>query len=269
MVIGAVVAAAVAGALFVGPPPARSADRLIRRRHAPGAWRGAVWVALTGVAVLGAAALVGLRPLLWAVVVVIAAATVGRLAVGRRNRLVETRAAEECAHAARVLSSLLRSGSIPHVALSEAAVDFPILASAAAAARLGGDVGRELARASEGPGRQGMRSVAAAWQLSERTGAPVADVLARVSGNLRRQRQLDAVVATELAAARTSGHIMALLPFLAVGLGLAAGVNTVGYLAREPLGQVLVLVGVALTSAGVLWVDRLARTGARVTRWRP
>ena len=267
--IGAVVAAALAGALVIGPPPARSAERLSHRRRAPRAGRGALWAALTGAAVLGAAALFGPRPLLWAAVVVIAAATAGRLAVGRRNRLVETRAAEECAHAARVLASLMRSGSIPQMALSEAAVDFPILASAAAAARLGGDVGRELARASEGPGRQGMRSVAAAWQLSERTGAPVADVLARVSGNLRRQRQLDAVVATELVAARTSGHIMALLPFLAVGLGLAAGVNTVGYLAREPLGQVLVLVAVALTSAGVLWVDRLARTGTRASRWRP
>ncbi len=267
--IGAVVAAVLAGALAFGPPPARSAERLNPRRHARRAGRGAVWVALTVAAALGSTALFGQRPLLWGVVVVIAAATAGRLVVGRRHRLSETRAAEECAHAARVLASLMRSGSIPHVALSEAAVDFPILASAAAAARLGGDVGLELARASEGPGRQGMRSVAAAWQLSERTGAPVADVLARVSGNLRRQRQLDAVVATELAAARTSGHIMALLPFLAVGLGLAAGVNTVGYLVREPVGQVLVLVSVTLTSVGVLWVDRLARTGTRASRWRP
>ena len=93
-------------------------------------------------------------------------------------------------------------------------------------------------------------------------------MLARVADNLRRQRQLDAVVATELAAARASGHIMAALPLLAVGLGLAAGVNTVDYLLREPAGQALVLAGVALTSAGVLWVDRLARTGARAPRPR-
>ncbi|MHA6525926.1 type II secretion system F family protein [Tessaracoccus sp. G1721] len=218
--------------------------------------------------VLCTTALLGVRPLLWGFAVVIAGATLWRLAGARRTRLVETRAADECAQAARVLSSLMRSGSIPHVALSEAAVDFPVLAQAAAAARLGGDVGQELARAAEGPGRLGMRCVAAAWQLSERTGAPVADVLARVSDNLRRQRQLDAVVATELAAARTSGHIMAMLPFLAVGLGLAAGVNTVGYLLREPVGQVLVLTSVTLTSAGVLWVDRLARTGAQAPRRR-
>ena len=61
---------------------------------------------------------------------------------------------------------------------------------------------------------------------------------------------------------------MATLPFLALGLGLVSGVNTLEYLLTEPLGQWLVLAGVALTSAGVIWVDRLARTGARQARGR-
>ncbi len=266
--IAAVIAAAVAAAVLCGPPPGHLAARLTPRPRARRPTPALLWAAPAGPLLVVAATVVGIRTVLWGVAVAIAAATVWRLVAGHRTRGREARAADECAQAARVMASLMRSGSIPRVALSEAATDFPVLAPAAAAARLGGDVGGELARAAEGPGRQGLGSVAAAWRLSERTGAPIADVLARVADNLRRQRQLDAVVATELAAARASGHIMAALPLLAVGLGLAAGVNTVDYLLREPAGQALVLAGVALTSAGVLWVDRLARTGARAPRPR-
>ena len=160
--------------------------------------------------------------------------------------------------AARVLSSLLKAGQIPSAALAEAAEDCPLLATAATAARLGGDVATELRTAAGRPGREGLALVAAAWQVSERSGAPVADVLATVAENLRRERQLGAVVETELSAARTSGHIMAALPFLALALGFAAGGNPVDFLLEGPIGQMLILVGVALTAVGVVWIDRLA-----------
>ena len=149
-------------------------------------------------------------------------------------------AAEECARAARILASLLRAGQIPTAALREAAADCPVLEPAAAAAAIGADVPRTLEAAASRPGQDGMRSVAAAWRVSERSGAPVAECLARVAENLRRQRQLQAVVEAELAAARASGRIMAALPFLAAGLGFAAGVT--------------------LTASGVLWIDRLAQS---------
>lgn len=260
--------AGLAAALVVGPPPTALAGRLRPARVARGNGHLAVG-ALGGAAALGAGWLVlGTRPVVWMVAVAVAVSTLGWLEYGRRARREESRAADECAQAARALSSMMRSGNIPRVALAEAARDFSVLASAAAAARLGSDVGRELDRAADGPGRAGLRAVAAAWQLSERTGAPIAEVLGRVAETLRRQRQLDAVVATELSAARTSGHIMATLPFLALGLGLVSGVNTLDYLLTEPLGQWLVLAGVALTSAGVIWVDSLARTGARQGRGR-
>ena len=66
----------------------------------------------------------------------------------------------------------------------------------------------------------------------------MADVLAQVAGNLRRQRQLHSVIDAELAAARTSGHIMAALPFLAVGLGYLAGADPVAFLFGGVLGQI-------------------------------
>lgn len=267
MLVAALMVGLAAG-LVVGAPPTASARRLRPPRAAHGSSLPAVAVALSGGAVaLGAAWLIlGAGSVLWIVAVAVAVSTLGWLEHGRRARREQSRAADECAQAARALSLMMRSGNLPRVALAESAKDFPILASAAAAARLGSDVGRELERAAHGAGRVGLVAVAAAWRLSERTGAPIADVLGRVAETLRRQRQLDAVVATELSAARTSGHIMATLPFLALGLGLVSGVNTLDYLLTEPLGQWLLLAGVALTSAGVIWVDTLARTGARQAR---
>lgn len=52
---------------------------------------------------------------------------------------------------------------------------------------------------------------------------------------------------------------MAALPFLAVGLGFAVGVNSLRFLTGDPLGRVLLVVGVSMTAAGVLWIDALAR----------
>ncbi|NHB85424.1 hypothetical protein G7085_14535 [Tessaracoccus sp. HDW20] len=79
--------------------------------------------------------------------------------------------------------------------------------------------------------------------MSERVGAPVADVLAGVSEAMRAEQRVSAVVEAELSAARTSGHIMAVLPFLAVGLGYSVGVDPLAFLTGGPLGQVLVSAG--------------------------
>lgn len=223
-----------------------------QRRMSP--WAGLV--ALVGIGVLG---VLGFRVVGWLAVTGIVFGTAGWLILVGRRRGLEARRATECASAARLLSSLLRAGQIPSAALAEAAEDAPVLAAAAAAARLGADVGAELARAASVPGQSGMLAVAAAWQVSERSGAPVAGVLGEVSQDLRRERQLRSVVDAELAAVRTSGHIMAALPFFAVALGFLAGADPLSFLFGDTLGQVLVLTAATLTAVGVLWIDRLAR----------
>ncbi|MHA7861304.1 type II secretion system F family protein [Tessaracoccus sp. Y36] len=262
MVTGAALVAALSAAALIGPAP--GLRRLApRRRRLP--TRVSPWVVLGVLAVVGAAGALGFRAVGWMAVGAIAFGTSGWLVASVRRRRSASRRAGECAAAARVLSSLLRSGQIPTVALAEAARDSPVLAPAAAAAALGSDVGAELERVASVPGQGGMRSVASAWRVSERSGAPVADVLSSVSENLRRQRQLQAVIEAELAAARASGHIMAALPFLAVGLGFAAGADPLEFLFGGVIGQVLVLTAVTLTAAGVLWIDKLAQ-GRREVR---
>jgi len=197
----------------------------------------------------------------WLTAAGVAALTVWFLARAHSMRRSERVAARECARAARVLAALMRSGQIPTVALASAAADCPVLASAATAARIGGDVGAELERAAARPGHAALLRVAAAWRVSERVGAPIADVLSGVSETIRAEQRVTAMVDAELSAARTSGHIMAVLPFLAIALGHAVGVDPVAFLMGEPFGQALVVASVVLTAAGVLWIDRLARPG--------
>lgn len=189
----------------------------------------------------------------------ITAATIWHLIRSQLQRRRRATAGQQCARAARVLAALLHAGQIPTAALASAAAECPVLAPAAAAAELGGDIGSELARAGAVPGQQAMSSVAAAWSISERTGAPIADVLTGVAESLRHEQRRSAVIEAELAAARASGHIMAFLPFLAVGLGFAVGVNPLQFLMGESLGRVLLLVGTALTAAGVLWIDAMSQ----------
>ena len=260
MIVWAVALAALAAVVFLGPAPAGPLRRLAvsaqtkpPRRLLPVRWP-VLWVfgLLVAIAVVPALTV-------WLLSGAVASATVWFLLRAHLARRRERASAAECARSARILAGLLASGQIPTSALREAAMECPVLAPAAEASALGADVGEQLLRTAAEPGRGALRPVAAAWRLSERSGAPVAQILARVAENLRRQQQLAAVVDAELAAARTSGHIMAALPFLAIGLGFAVGVNSLDFLAREPLGQVLALVGVVLTAAGVLWIDALSR----------
>lgn len=254
--------AALAAAVLLGPAPQarlqiRGASHRARRRP-----RLRREIALPASVVAAGSALHPPAALLLAAGGVMAATLwfLFRSHLLRRRRAA---AAQQCARAARVLASLLQAGQIPTTALAQAASDCPVLAPAAAAARLGGDIGEELGRAGRVPGQESMTSIAAAWSISERTGAPIADVLTGVAEALRRQLRIAAVVDAELAAARTSGHIMAVLPALAVGLGFAVGVNPLTFLTGAPLGRLLLLMGVALTASGVLWIDSMSRGSGR------
>lgn len=257
--------ASVAVALWIGGPSPRTAAARLSPPRGGHVWVGrrpAVAAVITVLFSGAGVALVGVRAMVWVLIAGIVVGAAAWLRAGWIRRRRRSAAADQCATAARVLAALLRAGQLPATALAQAAAEFPVLRPAATAAELGADVGAHLAQAAQRPGCRGLAAVAAAWRLSERTGAPVADVLSGVAEELRRQRRVEAVVGAELAPARASGNIMATLPLVAVLLGGVAGVNTLDYLAHEPWGQALVLAGVVLAVSGVLWVDRLAARAA-------
>lgn len=260
-----ITAAAIAGlaaALLIGPPPGAAAGRL---GAAPARRGGRRWApyGLIGLALLGVGTASGaLHVAGWIAVGCIVVGTAVRLVRVERRRRRLSAARSECAGAARALAALLRAGQLPCAALAQAADDFPVLRPSAAAEQLGADVGSRLAATALEPGRSGLTPVAAAWRLSERTGAPMAEVLGNVADRVRARRRLEGVVGAELSATRASGRVMAALPLAGVLLGAATGVDSVGVLVGEPWGQYLVLGAAGLAAVGVLWIEHLADSAA-------
>ena len=261
--LGAVLAA-LAAAVLVGSPPSLErlghgmGSRLSRGAVAtarPG-WTKAVGLVVAVLVVIGM--MFGLAAAGWALVAAIAAGTAAWVATRARAERRWRARADETARATVGLALLLRVGQIPSAALMEVAADCPALAPVATAASLGADVPQAFREAAEQPGRGGLRRVAGAWRVAERTGAPVASVLQQVAEGLRAERELAGLVEAELAMARGSSRVMAALPLGAVLLGTLAGADPLGFLTRSPFGLVLALAGVTLAALGVVWTEKLA-----------
>ncbi|MEQ4204054.1 type II secretion system F family protein [Actinopolymorpha sp. B9G3] len=177
--------------------------------------------------------------------------------VGGDRRDIEERRAlvrEAC----EVIATELRVGRAPVAALEAAADTCPALAPVVAVSRMGGDVPTSL-RSIRLPGAEGLTRLAAAWTVAAATGAGLADVLDRVSAGLRDDDALRDEVAAQLAAPRASARLLAALPLLGLALGVGAGADPIGFLARSPYGLVCLVMGSALAVTGVSWVNRLAR----------
>lgn len=251
---------ALAAAVLVGHPPARALRRLERAIPRRGSLRTVVMVSVGGAAVL-IWALGGPRLAGWVLLAGMVTATAAWVIRGTRTDRRVTRERTETARAARTLALLLQAGQLPARALQDAADDCPVLAPAAVTGRLGGDVGQALADAGRAAGHDGLLRVSAAWRVSEATGAPIAPVLAGVAETLREERHLAGVVAAELAAARASGRIMAVLPFVAIALGTLIGAEPLAFLFGSWSGELALIAGVGLAAGGVVWTEKIARKG--------
>ena len=137
-----------------------------------------------------------------------------------------------------------------------------VLAPAAAAARLGAGVPAALTQeARQRPEiALDLRRVADAWALAERHGIPLAELLAGAQSDIRWRVGYAARVRAQLAGPRATATVLTALPALGLVLGQLVGADPVGVLRDGLLGQVLLVVGVALTAAGMAWVEHILRT---------
>lgn len=184
----------------------------------------------------------------------------------RRAAEQEARAATELADSLARIADELRTGAHPAVALAGVADDGPLardlLGPAGSAARIGEPVPDALRRAAadRAVAARDLERVAAAWELADRHGAPLADLIAGVLDDIRWRLAHGARVRAQLAGPRATASVLTTLPLAGIGLGQLMGIAPLTVLRSGVIGPALLLLGVALTAAGALWTDHILRT---------
>ena len=102
------------------------------------------------------------------------------------------------------------------------------------------------------------RLLAAAWQLAEETGSPLAPALDRISAGLRSLAALQERRSVVMSGPRATVRLVTSLPPVALVLGWALGFDPTPVL-LSPIGAVLVAGGTLLLGVGAHWSRELTR----------
>ena len=243
--------AALAVLLWLRPGPAPV------RAFGPVPGRVLGWAAVAALPAATVAWVPG-RWLALAAIVALTAVGVGRLWRRRARRSAAAATSVRVLEACEQLAAELTAGQPPGSALQRLAVDWPPLAPAAEAFALGADVPTALRAASAAPGAADLRLLAAGWQVSHRTGAGLAEAVARIADALREQQATRRLVAGELASARATARLVAALPLLVLVMGSGVGGAPWRFLLATPAGLVCLGGGLALGLAGLWWIEGLS-----------
>jgi tight adherence protein B len=195
----------------------------------------------------------GLRALLVTEALVVAVRAVD----ARTRRRAAVVRDEQWQEACEILATELRAGRSAEQAVTTAALACPDLQRAVRALHLGGDVVAGLRLIGDAPAAAGLAS---AWATASASGAGLAGVVERVTDELVAQLDLRREIDSQLAAPRATARLLALLPLGGMALGVFLGVDPLGMLLGTTVGLCCLVIGSALALAGVVWVDRLARS---------
>lgn len=161
------------------------------------------------------------------------------------------------------LAAELRGGLPAGHAVARSCDGAAELAPVVTAARLGGNVAHSLRRCAELPGAEGLRAVAAAWEVAGSSGAALAGVLERVAAGLRSDEDARAEVAAALGPPRATAKMLAGLPLVGIAMGVSMGADPVSFLLRTPWGLGCLSAGILLALVGLWWVEALASSAER------
>lgn len=213
-----------------------------------------------GCVAVGVAALL---PLPTVVAVAVLGATLGLRYRRRRRYLRRSREGQALEAALELVVGELRAGAHPVRAFSIAADETggPVavaLRAVAARARLGADVTAVLlaaARSSALPAY--WERLAVCWQLGSDHGLAIASLMRAAQRDVAERQRFSARVSAGMAGARASAAILAILPLLGVLLGQLIGARPLSFLLTGRVGGWLLVVGLTLACAGLLWSDRI------------
>ncbi|MFJ6798415.1 type II secretion system F family protein [Streptomyces sp. NPDC091268] len=187
-----------------------------------------------------------------------------------QDRARAARAAEVAALCGAVVGEL-RAGAQPGQALtaalrrtaSGAAGQGGAVVAVLAAAAFGGEVPGALRQAAREPGAEGLAGMAACWRVSVDGGAGLAAGLDRLEEALRAERDREESLRAQLAGARSTTGVLALLPVVGLLIGTGLGADPLEVLLHRPVGWGCLMAGGVLEALGLLWCRRIVRMGER------
>jgi tight adherence protein B len=236
------------------PAPASRLGASVDRRVAPGV---AALLTAVGVALLSTAVVAGLAG-------VVAGLGV-RIVQRRRRTQAGQRQVDALAEALGVLAAELRAGRSVQDAAGTAVAGCPdpqVAAALGPVLRLGIDPGQVRSPSPDeatGDTNLVLTRVGAAVRLSARTGCSLAAVVTAVEDDLRARARADTELRAAVAGPRASATVLAGLPVLGLLMGSGVGADPWRVLTTTGTGTVLLLAGVGLEVAGLVWSERLVR----------
>jgi len=262
----AVLASVGAGALLVGPAAPALPDRPVGSASPTASARSS----RPSVVVVGAGAglLVmvgrGLEGRQLALLVVVAAGALGVLRVvdaSRQERRAQQRR-QQVVDYCEALAGELRAGQPVQRAVDRSVEVWPEAEAVAAAGRLGASVPKALRRLAKRPGAGALRRLAGAWEISASTGSGLVVAVEQVLATARAEEATARLVRAELASAQATARLVTTLPLVVLVAAQGAGARPWHFLLDTAPGVACLAVGVALSLAGLAWIDRIGATAA-------
>ncbi|MFI0412151.1 type II secretion system F family protein [Actinomadura sp. 3N508] len=110
------------------------------------------------------------------------------------------------------------------------------------------------------PGAEGLRLLAACWQVGAERGGTLATVLDGLATALRDEEAQRQDVSVQLAGPRATARLLAALPLLGLAMAAALGAHPLPFLVGTLPGLACLITGVTLNLTGLYWTRRLARS---------
>jgi tight adherence protein B len=180
----------------------------------------------------------------------------------RAKRLIEMTHDEAAPKVARGLAAQLRAGHALEGALaavaSEASALTPQLEEAVSSLRAGQPRERVLDLLQERSTGDGMQQVVDTLRIGLRAGADLPAALDLMADGCAERHRLARDRRSAAAQARLSAIVVGSMPLAFLAITAGSGSSPAKMLFTEPLGYVLLTVGVLLEAAGLWWIRKLA-----------